>query len=109
LMIVITVLLVSGTLQETVEKSPSGLKDDIKKVEAVTPPEIVVGPGKFVGCYEDHNKRDFSVFKGRCDDMTPNQCESLCSEFEYYALQFHDQCRCGKVGWKPRYNAKARA
>jgi len=50
---------------------------------------------------QDHSIRDMGIEKGSCDDMTPNQCESLCQGHAYYALQasvpFHAPVRGSNV------------
>ena len=96
-----------------VEGTPvSPAPEPSSSVDGAVPDAITNGhlsePGIFLGCYEDHSKkRDFDVEKGRCDSMTPRQCAALCRGFEYYALQRHDECRCGTKAWKSRYKRKA--
>lgn len=72
---------------------------------ALRVPAVHVGPGKYKGCYQDHVVRDFPIFVGRCNFMTPAECNAMCSigGHKYYALQFHGECRCADKKWKPRY------
>jgi len=75
-----------------------------KKQGAIKVPAVHVGPGKFVGCFKDYKDRDLPISMGRCNYMTPKECNSLCSGYAYYAVQFHGECRCADKNWKTRYH-----
>ena len=51
-------------------------------------------PYKYVGCFRDNaTDRDLNVLKSaKCD---PLKCQSVCSSFKYFGLQFSGECYCG--------------
>ena len=75
-----------------------------KPQHAVAVPSVHVGPGKYVGCFKDFKDRDLPVSMGRCNYMTPKECNNLCAGYAFYAVQFHGECRCGDKDWKTRYH-----
>jgi len=57
---------------------------------------------------QDKSARDLNIHMGRCDDMTPKQCKSLCTGYAFFGLQLGNECRCGDTSWKPKYQKKVR-
>lgn len=64
------------------------------------------GPGKYMGCYQDHPKRDLPIFKGISREMTAEKCHNRCKGYHYYAMQNSHECRCAPESWKPKYGKK---
>ena len=49
----------------------------------------------YVGCYKDvDTDRDLAVLKSDLQDMTPNQCNTECNGYDYFAIQI-SRCWCG--------------
>lgn len=49
----------------------------------------------YVGCYKDvDTDRDLVVLKSDLQDMTPNQCNTECNGYDYFAIQI-SRCWCG--------------
>jgi len=67
-------------------------------------PAVHEGPGHYLGCFQDHTKRDFPISKGRCNFMTPKECNNMCTGYEFYSVQFHGECRCGDKNWVTKYH-----
>lgn len=49
----------------------------------------------YVGCYKDvDTDRDLAVLKSDVQHMTPNQCNTECNGYDYFAIQI-SRCWCG--------------
>merc|ERR1719424_632348 len=73
---------------------------------------------QLVGCFKDDSSvpaagfdpnddpvRDLPIFMGGCMQMDPEQCNTLCKGYGFFALPLGFQCRCAEQGWKSKYEA----
>ena len=61
----------------------------------------------YIGCFSDDGHRDlpYRVLAGGGHNQT--SCNEACKDYEYFALQFNGQCRCGnQYGTKANYIQK---
>ena len=65
------------------------------------------GPGVYLGCFQDHPKRDMPVERLHSKGiMSATVCSKLCQGYKYYGLQNHRECRCAGMDWLPSYGKR---
>lgn len=69
-----------------------------------------VGPGTYVGCFQDHpgppKMRVLPIQARIGPHMTTALCSKLCAKYEFYGLRNHNECRCAGVDWLPKYGIR---
>ena len=62
----------------------------------------------YIGCFSDDGNRDIPYLLVAGDGHNQTFCNGVCKDYEYFALQFYGQCRCGnQYGTKAHYSQKS--
>lgn len=61
------------------------------------PPKVVqsVGPYNYTGCYTEAAPHALNSKTTASDDMTAESCAAFCTGFQYFGLEYANECYCG--------------